>query len=89
MNECTSREVLTTATVRKLSRRARLNICAYNALHQHNVHKCEENTPALTMPLIKCLLMEFKTHRAAVDFDAGFVRCCVSSAIIGNNVVME
>jgi hypothetical protein len=35
-------------------------------------------------------MKEFKTHRAAVDFDAGFVRSCVSSAIIGNkNEVME
>ena len=90
VNDCTRREVLSTATVRKLSRRARLYIRAYYAVHQHKVHDCKDNTPALTLPQIERLMKEFKTHRAAVDFDAGFVRSCVSSAIIGNkNEVME
>jgi hypothetical protein len=83
VNDCTRRAVLTIATVQKLSRRARLYICAYLALHQHKVHHCKDNTPTFTLPLIEHLLKEFKTHRAAVEFDAGFVRSCVSSAILG------
>jgi hypothetical protein len=29
--------------------------------------------PTLTLPLIERLVKAFKTHRAAIDFDAGFV----------------
>jgi hypothetical protein len=29
--------------------------------------------PALTLPLIERLVKSFKTHRAAIDFDAGFL----------------
>ena len=72
VRECTSREILTTKTVRKLSRRARAYICAYYALYES---KCKgDDIPAtLTLPLIERLMKAFKTHRAAIDFDAGFV----------------
>ena len=81
VKECTSRDVLTTATVRKLSRRARTYICAYYALHQRKLNNCEYNMPTLTLSLLERLMKEFKTHRAAVDFDAGFVQSFVSPAI--------
>ena len=84
VNECASRDVLTTDTVRKLSRRARSYICAYYALHQRmllNNGDDTNDTPTLTLPLIERLMKEFKTHRAAVDFDAGFVNSFVSPAI--------
>jgi hypothetical protein len=84
VKECTSRDILTTAIVRKLSRRARSYICAYYTLHQQNLaNNCEnDNRPAaLTLPLIERLMKAFKTHRAAVDFDAGFVNSVVSAAI--------
>jgi hypothetical protein len=29
--------------------------------------------PTLTLPIIERLVKAFKTHRAAIDFDAGFV----------------
>ena len=71
VKECSSREILTTKTVRKLSRRARAYICAYYALYES---KCNgDDTPTLTLPLIERLVKAFKTHRAAIDFDAGFV----------------
>ena len=67
VRECTSRDYLRTETVRKLSRRARTYICAYYSLYH-------DKTPtALTLPLILRLVKEFKTHRAAIDFDSGFV----------------
>ncbi len=82
MKECTSRDVLKTATVRKLSRRARsAYICAYYVLHQRKLNNCNDSTHTLTLPLIERLMKEFKTHRAAVDFDAGFVQSFVSPAI--------
>ena len=52
------------------------------ALHQQNLSDCEGDWPAaLTLPLIERLMRAFKTHRAAVDFDAGFVKSFVSSVI--------
>ena len=82
VSECASRDVLTTETVRKLSRRARAYICAYYALHQRKLlNNGDDNTPTLTLPLILRLMKVYKTHRAAVDFDAGFVNSFVSPAI--------
>jgi hypothetical protein len=92
VKECTSRDILTTATVRKLSRRARAYICAYYTLHQQNLaNNCENDNDrpaALTLPLIERLMKAFKTHRAAVDFDAGFVNSVVSAAI-KNDAVLQ
>jgi hypothetical protein len=77
VHACTSRDVLTTELVRKLSRRARAYICAYFALHESK--KNGDDAPLLTLPLIERLVKAFKTHRAAVDFDAGFVKSVVPS----------
>lgn len=78
VHECTSREILRTETVRKLSRRARAYICAYYSLYQGNNDAADNNTPTtLTLPLIERLVKAFKTHRAAIDFDAGFVNAFV------------
>jgi hypothetical protein len=68
--EVTSRDILKTATIRKLSRRARAYICAYYSLYES---KNKGDTTKLTLPLIERLVRAFKTHRAALDFDAGFV----------------
>lgn len=89
VKQCTSRDVLTTKAVRKLSRRARAYICAYFVLHQWKLkNNCDNTSSSLTLtcPLIERIMKEYKTHRAAVDFDAGFVRSFVSSAI--ENVVL-
>ena len=46
-------------------------ICAYYALYES---KCNgDDTPILTLPLIERLVKAFKTHRAAIDFDSGFM----------------
>jgi hypothetical protein len=43
----------------------------------HPLHSASEvsadKTPTLTVPLIEGLVKAFKTHRAEIDFDAGFV----------------
>ena len=80
--ECTSRDILRTATVRKLSRRARAYICAYYSLYEskkNNNHDDTTSTTTLTLPLIERIVKAFKTHRAALDFDAGFVNGFVHS----------
>jgi hypothetical protein len=71
--ECTSRQqVLRTATVRKLSRRARSYICAYYALYESNKGDIKRQA-LVTLPLIERVVNAFKTHRAVIDFDAAFV----------------
>jgi hypothetical protein len=71
VNDLTRREVLTTKTVRKLSRRARAYICAYYSLYK-SASRGDDMTK-VTLPLIEHPVKAFKTHRAAIDFDAGFV----------------
>jgi hypothetical protein len=78
VHECTSRDILRTETIRKLSRRARAYICAYYSLYRNTSYAADNNTPTtLTLPLIERLHRAFKTHRAAIDFDAGFVNAFV------------
>jgi hypothetical protein len=74
VNECISRDILKTEVVRKLSKRARAYICAYYILHQQQQQQVD-------LPLIDRLMKIFKTHRAALDFDAGFVESVIPKAI--------
>ena len=73
VNECINRNILKTEVVRKLSKRARAYICAYYILHQRQQQ--------VDLPLIDRLMKIFKTHRAALDFDAGFVESVIPKAI--------
>ena len=75
------RDILTTKTVRKLSRRARAYICAYYSLYESKHNR--DDTSTLTLPLIERLVKAFKTHRAAIDFDAGFMNGFVPVVIEG------
>ena len=72
VHECSSRDILTTKTVRKLYRRARAYICAYFADYKskESSEGDDDTTPALTLQLIERFVKPLKTHRAAV---AGFV----------------
>ena len=79
MSECTNREVLKTEVVQKLSKQARAYICAYFILHQRQQNN--KNALTLTLPLIDHLMKIFKTHQAAMDFDAGFVQSVVPTEI--------
>jgi hypothetical protein len=84
--EVTSRDILKTSTIRKLSRRARAYICAYYSLYES---QNRGDTTKLTLPLIERVVKAFKTHRAALDFDAGFVNGFVPSMIDGVIVIDE
>jgi hypothetical protein len=79
VSECTSRDVLKTGVVRKLSKQARAYICAYFILQKQQLNN--NNSIVLTLPLIDRLMKIFKTHRAAVDFDAGFVQSVIPPEI--------
>ena len=87
VSDVTSREVLTVDTVRKLSRRARAYICAYYSLYESQNRG--DDTIKLTLPLIERLVKAFKTHRAAIDFDAGFVYGFVPNLKDGAIVIDE
>lgn len=94
VKQCTSRDVLTTESVRKLSRRARAYISAYHILHQWKLKNNCIDTPTtssssltLTLTLIERIMKVYKSHRAAVDFDAGFVQSFISPAI--ENIVLQ
>ena len=57
--ECTSRDILRTATVRKPSRRARAYICAYYSLYESKQNG-GDNIPTLALPLIERLVRHSK-----------------------------
>ena len=89
VKECTSREILAIKTVHKISRWASTCICTYYTLYES---KCKgDNTPTLTLPLIEHLVKAFKTHRAAINFDAGFMNGFVPvlQCVKGNNLLMH
>ena len=75
--QCTSRDILWIETVRKLSRQARAYICTYYSLYQSTSNAADNTPTTLTLPLIERLQRAFNTHRAAIDFDAGFVNAFV------------
>jgi hypothetical protein len=71
VHECTSKEILSTETVRKLSRQASAYICAYYSLYESK-RKGDDDTPTLTLPLIERLVRHSK-RIAPKKIDAGFV----------------
>jgi hypothetical protein len=83
----TRREDLTVDTARKLSRRARAYICAYYSLYESQNRG--DDKIKLTLPLIGRLVKAFKTRRAAIDFDAGFVYGFVPNLKDGAVVIDE
>ncbi len=73
MSQCLSREVVTTKLVRAFSQRARQYICTYHALYEQHSSNVSASESKITAPLIEKLVKQFKTHRAAIDFDNKFV----------------
>ena len=88
VNDVTNREVLTTETIRKLSRRARSYICAYYSLYYESANRGDDTTK-VSLPLIERIVKAFKSHRAAIDFDAGFVYGFVPAINDGAIVIDE
>ncbi len=61
VNDVTNREVLTTKTVRKLSRRARSYICAYYSLYE-SANRGDDTTK-VSLPLIERIVKAFHIGR--------------------------
>ena len=79
---CLSRDVISTERVRKFSQRARAYTCAYLALEaeKQTSNTVEENkiNEANSIPVkIEQMVKQFKTHRCALDFDAGFINSVI------------
>jgi hypothetical protein len=87
VSDVKNREVLTIKTVRKLSRRARSYICAYYSLYE-SANRGDDTTK-VSLPLIERIVKAFKSHRAAIDFDAGFVYGFVHAMNNGAIVIDE
>ena len=75
VDECTSRYIISTKTVYKLSRTASACISAYSSLYESKASETtrRDDTRTLTLPLIERLVKAFKIHRTEIDFNAGFV----------------
>jgi hypothetical protein len=70
----------------KLSRWARADISAFDSLYESK-RNGDDDTSTLTLPLIELVAKEFKTHWAAIQFDAGYINGFVpvlQSAIVNN-----
>ena len=75
-----SREILTTERVRLFAKRARSYVCAYYQLHHSGINDhdiLDANLPEQVK--IERLAKKYKTHRSAVDFNAGFITSVVKS----------
>ena len=71
-------EFVTTAMVRKFSRRARAYICAYHAFeNNHTMEDNEQVNSAISYKRIENLVKQFKCHRCVLHFDCRFVNSSV------------
>jgi hypothetical protein len=85
--KCTSREVLTTEMIRKFSRRAHSYMLSYMTLEIVREEGREEGTGDevdisldITHKQIENMQKIIKSHRAALDFDRGFVASALKLA---------
>jgi hypothetical protein len=62
-------------------------MCTYYSLYESKNRGID--TTKLTLPLIERIVKAFKTHRAALNFDAGFVNGFVPAMIDGVIVIDE
>jgi len=77
---CLSRDTLTTERVRLFAKRARSYVCAYYQLHHSGIidHDIlDSNLPEQVK--IERMAKKYKTHRSAIDFNAGFITSVVKS----------
>ena len=76
---CISREVITKDLVRKFSKRARDYMVTYKSLDLQEEEVVGEGS-GISHHKIETLLKIVKSHRSALDFDAGFVVKLVTAA---------
>ena len=76
VSKCTSRAVLTTDLIRKFSRRARSYMLTYKSLEivgEGSKDQDDKKSNDITHKHIENTQKLFRTHRAALDFDKGFI----------------
>ncbi|KAL7523118.1 hypothetical protein ACHAXR_000032, partial [Thalassiosira sp. AJA248-18] len=72
VDKCISRELITAEMVRKFSGRARGYMLAYNLLETDEMKEKGEPTE-ITHKMIEKMKKVISSHRAALDFDKGFL----------------
>ena len=77
---CISREVITKDLVRKFSKRARDYMVTYKSLELREAEEDIGEGGEISQHKIETLLRIVKSHRSALDFDAGFVVRLVAAA---------
>ena len=60
--------------IQRFSRRARRYVCAYYVKHYGENGECEEINDTVSLKLVEKMVKEFKTHRAALDFDTKYIK---------------
>ncbi len=83
VSKCTSREVLTTEMIRKFSRRARSYMLSYKALEivgEEGTGNENDKSLEITHKQIENMQKIIKSHRAALDFDRGFITSALKLA---------
>jgi hypothetical protein len=92
VNKCISRSVITVDMVRKFSRRARGYMLTYlalegdggvdmtNEIQEQNQDQSERKPDIITYSTIENMKKVISSHRAALDFDKGFLHRLVTEA---------
>jgi hypothetical protein len=76
VSKCTSRELLTTDLIRKFSRRARSYMLTYKSLEivgEGSEDQSDKKSNDISHKQIENMQKIFRSHRAALDFDKGFI----------------
>lgn len=76
VNKCISREVISVDMVRKFSKRARGYMLAYRALESDEM---TEEPTEITHKMIEKMKKVISSHRAALDFDRGFLNKVITA----------
>ena len=67
-----SRQTISSSAARKFSRRARQYVCAYHVLHNQE-NKEDEDKLSISLVELEKVMLKFKTHRCALDYDFAFI----------------
>jgi len=74
VDKCISRDLITVDMVRKFSKRARGYMLAYKMLETDEMSKPTNNQADITHQMIEKMKKVVSSHRAALDFDMGFLK---------------
>ena len=91
VRECLSKELISMRAVRLMARRARRYIKGYHVLHQMKAGRITGSALSdelqnakgseIITTKIEYIVSEFKSHRAASDFDYGFCRAIFNQSL--------